>query len=952
MSTTTNRSASTTNNIDFHLTITRVAQGDGYTARVIDSPVGQATVDFTLPFSHDAVRQLSWRAGFSPRDVKLIKAPTPSSTTLDTPTLTMEEFGKRLFDAVFAGAVGQLFARSLDAAEREKCNLRIQLQFDAVPEVAELPWEYLYSRDLDRYLALSTRTPLVRYMALAQAERSLAVTLPLRVLVVVASPSDVPRLDVEAEWTHLNAGVRELVEKGVVEIERMEKGTLATLRQQLRRGQFHILHFIGHGDFDAATDEGSLIFEDDAGKQDAVSAKQLATLLHDHATLRLVFLNACQGATGSRENAFAGVAQRLVQQGVPTVLAMQFAVSDRTAIALAHEFYASLSDGLPLESAVAEARKAIYSEGIDFEWGTPVLFTRSPDGVLVALPTPEAVEDSTNGNRQSSSFGQLREVHAGGDVVIGNVTGDDADSAGDGSKNRGTRNVIVGKNNVQINIGGQLMTLPFWLISIALLVVVGILSAPAIEPIFWPSQMSGGMNIAIANFGQIDASGDVKTSALGATLSKSVFDKLNQEYQEVYPELLGTDARSVEIWHDSLGRDVKNLNFGILAGETPEERAQHAEELAARINADIVIYGYLIEEGNQNSLHLDFYYAGDTLRGEPDTVVGRHVLSELISFPTSLAQEPMAVQEVLNVPLGLRARVLFWVTVALIFDVTDQQERALATLQEAEATLTDLDDNDGQALLHYFIGREAFWLREYDVAIAALEEAQGFKSNYANVYIALGAVHYDRAQLFYTPQPIPAGLEECISTEHLDRAAQSAEESMREIDLAIGYLEEAVAVAPDSPWPPIEFPARLALGHAYRLKGQAYLLGAEPELGQAWFTKSLVEFDLAQEAFAESKQQQYLAWTHLGRAATYQLQAYTTLVGIQPDDEPTTVTQKHEAAATLFLQADEECQNCLDEGKDVADLVYQKKVLRCGCEYLQGLAQAAGVELQKLMEEP
>jgi len=174
---------------------------------------------------------------------------------------------------------------------------------------------------------------------------------------------------------------------------------------------------------------------------------------------------------------------------------------------------------------------------------------------------------------------------------------------------------------------------------------------------------------------------------------------------------------------------------------------------------------------------------------------------------------------------------------------------------------------------------------------------------------------------------------------------------MADMDIAIDYLEEAVAVAPDSPWPPIEFPARLALGHAYRLKGQAYLLGAQPELGQAWFTKSLAEFDLAQAAFTEAKQQQYLAWTHLGRAATYQLQAYTSLSGIPPDADASTMTQKYQAAATLFQQADEECQHCLDEGKDVADLVYQKKVLRCGCEYLQGLAQTAGVELQKLMEE-
>jgi tetratricopeptide (TPR) repeat protein len=295
--------------------------------------------------------------------------------------------------------------------------------------------------------------------------------------------------------------------------------------------------------------------------------------------------------------------------------------------------------------------------------------------------------------------------------------------------------------------------------------------------------------------------------------------------------------------------------------------------------------------------------------------------------------------------------VLFWLTVALIFDVTDQQERALQTLQEAQRTLAAWEDNDGQALLHYFIGREAFWLRQYAVAIAALDEAKRLKPNYANVYIALGVVHYDRAQLFFTPQPIPEALVDCVSLEHLDRAAQSAEAAMRDIDLGIDYLHQAVEIAPTSPWPPIEFPARLALGHAYRLKGQAYLLGAQHEMGQAWFTKSLEEFGLAQQAFTQAKQQQYLSWTHLGKAATYQLQAYTSLVDVAADDDKATVTRKQQQAATLFQQADEECQRCLDEGKDVADLVYQKKVLRCGCEYLQELAQAAHVEVLKLIEE-
>ena len=932
-------------NTDFHLIITRSHSPNqaGYSVRVTESPVGQATAHFTLPFDAEQVRQLSWRAGFSPRDIALIKAPATSSTLSGAP-LTLESFGAALFESVFAGSVGQLFARSLDAAERDQRNLRIQLQCDDVPEIATLPWEFLYSRELDRFLALSTRTPLVRYIALAQPEPSVTATLPLHIVAIVSNPSDVPPLEVEAEWARLNEALAELVSRGVVVLERLEKPTLAALRQRLRGQPAHILHFIGHGDFDAEQEEGSLVFENEAGQQDPVSARQLATLLHDHASLRLVFLNACHGAAGGSSR-FAGVAQKLVQQGVPTVLAMQFAIGDRTAIALSQEFYQSLCAGLPLESALAEARKAIYSEGNDFEWGTPVLFSRSPDGVIVARPdaADQSHADQPPDDQDAQPFSQLRSVQAGGDVVIVNVGGD--------GETKGTRHVVVGKNNLQINIGGHLMTLPFWLIAIALFGIAALLTIPLVEPLFFPSQMSAGMNIAITDFGQIDAQGNVRNSALGSALSKSVFDKLNQEYLEVYPQLIGKDGRSVEIWHDSLGGEVKNVRLGLLGGETPDERAAEAKALAEKINAHVVIYGYLEEAGNQNSLHLDFYYAGDTLRGEPDTVVGRHVLSEMISFPTALEQEPMAVQEFLNVPLGLRARVIFWITVALIFDVTDQQERALQTLQEAERTLAGWEDDDGQALLHYFIGREAFWLREYDVAIAALEEAKALKPNYANAYIGLGAVHYDRAQLFYTPNPVPAALAECVTVEHLSRAAQSADEAMSEIDLAISFLEDAVAIAPNSPWPPIEFPARLALGHAYRLKGQAYLLGAQHELGGAWFTKSLQEFDLAEEAFASAQQQQYLAWTHLGRAATYQLQAYSSLVDIQAGDDSATVARKRQAAADLFAQADAECQTCLDVGKNVADLVYQKKVLRCGCEVLQGMAQAAHGELLKLMEE-
>ena len=67
----------------------------------------------------------------------------------------------------------------------------------------------------------------------------------------------------------------------------------------MRRGPWHIFHFVGHGGFDAATEEGALALSNDAGHMHLLRATGLSELLDDHYPLRLVFLNSCEGARGS-----------------------------------------------------------------------------------------------------------------------------------------------------------------------------------------------------------------------------------------------------------------------------------------------------------------------------------------------------------------------------------------------------------------------------------------------------------------------------------------------------------------------------------------------------------------------------------------------------------------------------------------------------------------------------
>jgi tetratricopeptide (TPR) repeat protein len=176
--------------------------------------------------------------------------------------------------------------------------------------------------------------------------------------------------------------------KQKVEVVSLERGGLEGIRQALLAEPFHILHFMGHGTFDTERAEGWVLFEGEDGRDQPFEGRQLADLLHDFASLRLVVLNACctADAVGRHgPNPFAGVASALVMGGVPAVVAMNGPIPDRAAVAFSRTFYQRLAAGDSVEAAVAEGRLAIQrAEPAGRAWATPVLFLRGPDGRLFA----------------------------------------------------------------------------------------------------------------------------------------------------------------------------------------------------------------------------------------------------------------------------------------------------------------------------------------------------------------------------------------------------------------------------------------------------------------------------------------------------------------------------------------------------------------------------------------
>ena len=330
----------------------------------------------TIPFSDVELENFQLRIGQTRRVMRRLE-----SSSMEA----IKAFGGTLFKAVFQDEILNTLHNSLDECNRQGKGLRIRLRMNNAPALVNLPWEYLYNPYLNRFLSLSTSTPLVRYLELPEQITPLAMDLPLRVLVVISNPSDFPELDVDREWNNLKTALGDMEKRGILVLERLETTTPIALQYMLRRNEYHIFHFIGHGGFDEQAQDGILLFEDDQGHGHKLSGEYLGTLLHDERTLRLVVLNACEGAKTGNKDLFAGVAQSLVQQGLTAVIAMQNEITDEAAITFAREFYTAIIDGYPVDAAVSEARKAIFSMGNDTEWGTPVLYMRAPDGQVFSI---------------------------------------------------------------------------------------------------------------------------------------------------------------------------------------------------------------------------------------------------------------------------------------------------------------------------------------------------------------------------------------------------------------------------------------------------------------------------------------------------------------------------------------------------------------------------------------
>lgn len=331
--------------------------------------------------------------------------------------------GRQLYNALFQGTVRDSWVMAQGIAQNrgEMLRLRLGLKGDLLPR---LPWEVLHAGD--RPLATGIEIVFSRYQSTFMAIAASSVprthsaadpNQPLKILMVVAAPTDQEVLDLKREAVHLQEELqaylqvvgtrnsnRVLQNNGLPDIQLtiLEQPGREQLAQALEQRQYQVFHYAGHSDLGAAGGDLYLV-SNKTGLTEVLNGDDLAGLLVNNG-VRMAVFNSCRGvytATSGEDALEGNLAAALVKRGIPAVLAMAERIPDNVALTLSRLFYRNLKQLYPVDLSLSRARQGLVAAygSNQLYWALPILYLHPEfDGYLQPFPldrtSPETLAES------------------------------------------------------------------------------------------------------------------------------------------------------------------------------------------------------------------------------------------------------------------------------------------------------------------------------------------------------------------------------------------------------------------------------------------------------------------------------------------------------------------------------------------------------------------------------
>lgn len=270
-----------------------------------------------------------------------------------------------------------------------------------------------------------------------------------------------------------------------------------------------------------------------------------------------------------------------------------------------------------------------------------------------------------------------------------------------------------------------------------------------------PQIMNGQFNIAVAEF-------DMQNIEDQEVQNKSL-QVANQIHTLIERKLNLATNQGTDLYYEVQSPEIT----GIITGTTSNERAIYAEMLATQIDADIVIYGAVIETDNGYSLDIETYLSEDGFQAIPE-LIGSHPLGQSISLNVSSNDDSANVLSSRIEGIALVASGLFAHWRADIASAEFQNQlygEAIELFSQAIGTVS-WDNESGQESVYLMLGNAYGRRGDLDDAEAAYENALSVNNEYARGYIGLGEVYFQRALL---------GIPSCWNDIDLDLARVESE---------------------------------------------------------------------------------------------------------------------------------------------------------------------------------
>lgn len=307
-------------------------------------------------------------------------------------SLNLVALGQELYNALFKGSLRDSWMMAQAIAQNQRSVLRLRLGLKGT-ELPRLPWEVLHAGD--RPLATGTDVAFSRYQMTKGLIRPVPKPLcppnqPLKILMVIAGPSDQESLELLQEASHLKEELRHRSPNGppAIHLTILEQPGREQLTQALEQGKYQVFHYAGHSNLGESGGDVYLVSKK-TGLTETLRGDDLAGLLVNNGVQLAVF-NSCRGAhtaaSDTQENGNdQNLAQALVKRGIPGVLAMAERIPDEVALTLTRLLYRNINQGYPIDLSLSRARQGLISAygSNQLYWALPVLYLHPEfDGFL------------------------------------------------------------------------------------------------------------------------------------------------------------------------------------------------------------------------------------------------------------------------------------------------------------------------------------------------------------------------------------------------------------------------------------------------------------------------------------------------------------------------------------------------------------------------------------------